>query len=70
MAKRFRLVLIYPDGSAHPAEVYISKNELELIMRAIARKPGVRYCCEEWTVNQPTADSPNPLDTKLAVYDV
>jgi hypothetical protein len=49
MAKRFRLVLIYPDGSAHPWEVYISKNKLDLTVRAIARKRGVRYCCEEWT---------------------
>ena len=37
MGKLFRLVLIYPDGSIHPGGVYISKEELEVTQRAIAR---------------------------------
>ena len=35
MGKRFRLVLIYPDGSVHPGGVYISKNKLDLTVRVI-----------------------------------
>ena len=70
MRMQYRLVLIYPDGSAHPGDVYLSREKLELKMHAIARKPGVRYCCEEWTVSTPTADSPDALTTKVAVYDV
>jgi hypothetical protein len=48
MQKEYRLVLIYSDGSVHPLKSYPSREKLEMTVRAVARKPGVRYCCEEW----------------------
>ena len=69
MLKRYRLVLIYSDGSVHPLETYTSREKLEMTMRAVARKPGVRYCCEEWAESQPVEGVCSALKS-VTVYEV
>jgi len=70
MKRLYRLFLVYPDGSIHPGGVYRTREKLELTMRAIARKPGVRYRCEEWTVKEPAAECSDPFNYKVADFEL
>ena len=61
----YRVLLIYPDGSSRLWDVFLVKNKMETKLRAIARRPGVRYHCEEWAAG--ISESRLAL---LAEYDV
>jgi hypothetical protein len=70
---QYRVVLIHPDGSLEPGEVYRTEEALHAAMRRTSRegrKIGVRYHCEEWTVGMPTRDYPDPLVEKMTEYDL
>ena len=44
----YRVLLVYPDGSSRLWDVFRVKDKMETKLRAVARRPGVRYHCEEW----------------------
>jgi hypothetical protein len=70
MRKQYRTFLVYSDGSVRPGEIFFSPEKMRSTVHAIARKPGVRYCCEEWTLGTVGGNSPDPVTTKLAEYDL
>jgi len=69
MKKQFRLVLMYADGSVRPLDSYPTREKLEMTVRAVARKPGVRYCCEEWTDTQLAQGACSVLKS-ITMYEV
>ena len=64
----YRVLLIYPDGSSRLWDVFSFKDKMETKLRAIARRPGVRYRCEEWAANPQGIPETHPV--LLAEYDV
>jgi hypothetical protein len=66
--REYRVLLIYPDGSNRLWDVFPFKETMETKLRAIARRPGVRYHCEEWTANPQGLSESRPV--LLAEYDV
>lgn len=70
MKKQYKTFLVYPDGSVHPGEIFYSPEKMQNTVRAIARKPGVRYRCEEWTVNTTAGTDQEPRTEKVAEYEL
>ena len=70
MKKQYRIFLVYPDGSVHPGEVFDCPDKMNNTVRAIARKPGVRYRCEEWAVSAAPGPNPEPPSEKVAEYEL
>lgn len=66
--REYRVLLIYPDGSVRLWDVFLFKEQMETKLRAVARRPGVRYHCEEWTAHP--QDIPESRPVLLAEYDV
>jgi hypothetical protein len=66
--REYRVLLIYPDGSSRLWDVFLLKDKMETKLRAIARRPGVRYHCEEW-MGRPQG-IPESRSVLLAEYDV
>jgi hypothetical protein len=64
----YRVLLIYPDGSSRLWDVFLLKDKMETKLRAIARRPGVRYHCEEWTASPQSLSESHPV--LLPEYDV
>jgi hypothetical protein len=69
-SRQYRLVLIHPDGSTQPDQMYTSREALDKAMFTVKKKPGVRYHCEEYTVGTPTKEQPDPPIEKVAEYDL
>ena len=70
MRKQYKTFLVYSDESVRAGEVFFSPEKMRSAVHAIARKPGVRYCCEEWTLGAIGGNSPEPLTTKIAEYEI
>jgi hypothetical protein len=70
MKKQYRTFLIYPDGTLHVGQVFYSLERMNSAMRAMARKPGVRYYCEEWTVSAIAGEDSELMTEKIAEYEL
>ena len=64
----YRVLLVYPDGTSRQWDVFRSRDKMEVKLRAVARRPGVRYHCEEWMANPQGIPEFRPV--LLAEYDV
>lgn len=70
MKKQYKTFLVYGDGSVHPGEIFDNSEKMRSAVHAIARKPGVRYHCEEWTLRIIGESSTEPMKAKVAEYDL
>lgn len=69
MKRQYRLALIYSDGSVHRLDTYPNREKLEMTVRAMGKKPSVKYCCEEWAESQTSEDIAGSLKS-VTVYEV